>query len=121
MFCDPDVDGQAAGIAGVEEMGYADGRWTATRELNGDQSDQGRALLMDAHAFRVYRVRLYAYPRGQAKPQGGGGPRPVPVVGSVALDGGGQRQHESDDSSDHAGGGEDRQDVDLGNQPDSGR
>ncbi len=64
----PDADGQAAGLAGIEQMEYADGKWTATRELNGDQSDQGRALLMDAHAFRVYRVRLYAYPRGQAKP-----------------------------------------------------
>ncbi|MGA7523645.1 MAG: DUF5597 domain-containing protein [Acidobacteriaceae bacterium] len=65
---DPDVDWQAAGIAGIEQMAYADGRWAVTRELNGDQSDQGRALLMDAHAFHVYRVRLYAFPRGQAKP-----------------------------------------------------
>ncbi|MFZ0630181.1 MAG: DUF5597 domain-containing protein [Acidobacteriaceae bacterium] len=65
---DPDMDNQAAGIAGIEQMAYTDGKWTVARELNGDQSDQGRALLMDAHAFRVYRLRLYAVPRGQAKP-----------------------------------------------------
>ena len=65
---DPDADGQVAGIAQIEQIEWADGKWVATRELNGDQSDQGRALLMDPHAFRVYRVRLYAYPRGQAKP-----------------------------------------------------
>ena len=65
---DPDVDSQAAGIAGIEQMAWSDGKWVAARELNGDQSDQGRALLMDPHAFRVYRVRLYAIPRGQARP-----------------------------------------------------
>jgi hypothetical protein len=65
---DPDVDEKSAGIASIEPMAWADGRWAATRELNGDQSDQGRALLMDAHAFRVYRVRLYADPRVPAKP-----------------------------------------------------
>lgn len=65
---DPDMDNQAAGIAGIEQMAYAAGKWTVARELNGDQSDQGRALQMDAHAFRVYRLRLYAVPRGQAKP-----------------------------------------------------
>ncbi len=30
--------------------------------MNGDQSDQGRELLLDAHAIRLYRVRLYSYP-----------------------------------------------------------
>lgn len=65
---DPDVDGQAAGIARIERMAWADGKWVATRELNGDQSDQGRALLMDPHAFHVYRVRLVAYRRTPAQP-----------------------------------------------------
>lgn len=65
---DPDADGQASGIAQIEQMQFADGSWVAARELNGDQSDQGRALLMDGHAFHVYRVRLYAYSRGRANP-----------------------------------------------------
>jgi hypothetical protein len=30
--------------------------------MNGDQSDQGRQLLMDPHAIHLYRVRLYHYP-----------------------------------------------------------
>lgn len=65
---DPDVDAQEAGIAQIQQMEWTDGKWVASRELNGDQSDQGRALLMDAHAFRVFRVRLYAFPRTQARP-----------------------------------------------------
>ena len=58
---DPDVDNQQAGIASIEEGWYADGRWVTERRLNGDQSDQGRELLMDPHAFHVYRVKLYTY------------------------------------------------------------
>ena len=49
-------------------MEWTDGKWVVSRELDGDQSDQGRALLMDAHAFWVYRVQLYAVPPSQAKP-----------------------------------------------------
>jgi len=59
---DPDTDRQIAGIAGIEQLSYADGKWTTARVLNGDQSDQGRRLLMDSHDFHVYRVKLYAYP-----------------------------------------------------------
>ncbi len=58
---DPDVDGQMAGIAGIEQMDYSGGKWVPVRVLNGDQSNQGRELSMDAHEFRVYRVRLYTY------------------------------------------------------------
>jgi hypothetical protein len=60
---DPDVDGQVAGIAGIERLAYVDGKWTPVEVENGDQSDQGRGLLMDAKAFGVYRVRLYTYSR----------------------------------------------------------
>lgn len=60
---DPDVDAQVAGIAKIEQMALVDGKWVAVEPLNGDQSDQGRGLLMDAHEFRVYRVRLYTYNR----------------------------------------------------------
>lgn len=59
---DPDTDNRIAGIASIEQLAYAEGKWTTARVLNGDQSDQGRALLMDAHTPTVYRVRLYAYP-----------------------------------------------------------
>ena len=62
FFRDPDVDNQLAGIASIEEGSWSGGHFAATEPLNGDQSDQGRALLMDAHQVRLYRVHLYAYP-----------------------------------------------------------
>ena len=58
---DPDTDRQIAGIASIEQLSYAGGKWTTARVLNGDQSDQGRRMLMDGQEFHVYRVRLYAY------------------------------------------------------------
>jgi Domain of unknown function (DUF5597)/Beta-galactosidase len=58
---DPDTDNRIAGIAAIEQLRYAEGKWTTARVLNGDQSDQGRALLMDAHTPTVYRIHLYAY------------------------------------------------------------
>jgi beta-galactosidase GanA len=58
---DPDVDEQMAGIASIEQMTDAGRQWVTEGVLNGDQSDQGRALLMDAHEFRVYRVKVYTY------------------------------------------------------------
>ena len=60
---DPDTDNQLAGIASFEEGSFADGRFTPSRVLNGDQSDQGRRLLLNPRAFHVYRVRLYTAPR----------------------------------------------------------
>lgn len=60
---DPDVDDQIAGIARIEQVSRHNGQWVTERELNGDQSDQGRALLMDADAVHLYRVTLYATPR----------------------------------------------------------
>jgi hypothetical protein len=58
---DPDVDHQIAGIASIEQVSNADGKWVTVRQLNGDQSNQGRELSMDPHEFRVYRVKLYTY------------------------------------------------------------
>ena len=58
---DPDTDNQVAGISSIDQLTYTDGKWTMAQRLNGDQSDQGRALLMDPHRFRVYRVKLYTY------------------------------------------------------------
>lgn len=63
---DPDTDNQAAGIAAIDRLAFVNGNWVAQERLNGDQSNQGRQLLMDAHAFHVYRVRLYTYAREQA-------------------------------------------------------
>lgn len=62
---DPDVDNKIAGIAGIDQLAFVNGNWAVERRLNGDQSNQGRQLLVDAHAFHVYRVRLYTYARPQ--------------------------------------------------------
>lgn len=59
---DPDVDDGIAGIAGIARLTWKNGRWTVAEQMNGDQSDQGRELLMDPHALRLYRVSLYTYP-----------------------------------------------------------
>jgi hypothetical protein len=59
---DPDVDNRLAGIAGIARLAWKDGTWTVAEQMNGDQSDQGRELLMDAHTIHLYRVRLYSYP-----------------------------------------------------------
>lgn len=59
---DPDVDAGIAGIESVEEVSRASGHWTTERRLNGDQTNQGRQLLMDAKRPHIYRVRLYSMP-----------------------------------------------------------
>src|SRR5215469_3428614 len=59
---DPDVDSGIAGIASVEQVTRHDRKWTTERWLNGDQTNQGRELLMDPHQPSIYRVRLYAIP-----------------------------------------------------------
>ncbi|HEV2271030.1 MAG TPA: DUF5597 domain-containing protein [Steroidobacteraceae bacterium] len=59
---DPDVDDHLAGIAGIARLAWKDGRWIVAQQMNGDQSDQGRALLMDANAIHLYRVSLYHVP-----------------------------------------------------------
>ena len=59
---DPDIDQQISGIASIEQVSGGDGGWAIERRLNGDQSDQGRELLMDARKFQIYRVRLFAHP-----------------------------------------------------------
>lgn len=57
---DPDSDSNIAGIASVEQVSRASGQWTIERRLNGDQTDQGRQLLLDPHAPHLYHVRLYS-------------------------------------------------------------
>ena len=57
---DPDVDSGIAGIESVEQVSRASGQWTTERRLNGDQTNQGRQLLLDPHRQRIYRLRLYS-------------------------------------------------------------
>jgi hypothetical protein len=60
---DPDADARVAGIASIEEVSRSGAEWKVERRLNGDQSNQGRQLSMDAREVRIYRVRLYAATR----------------------------------------------------------
>jgi beta-galactosidase GanA len=57
---DPDVADGIAGIESVEQVSRASGQWTIERRLNGDQTDQGRQLLLDPHQLHFYHVRLYS-------------------------------------------------------------
>jgi hypothetical protein len=63
---DPDTDNRLAGIASIDQMIWKNGQWVVDEPLNGDQSNQGRQLLMDTHQVHVYRVKLFSYPRGVA-------------------------------------------------------
>jgi hypothetical protein len=44
----------------VEQVSRASGQWITETRLNGDQTNQGRQLLMDPRRQRIYRVRLYS-------------------------------------------------------------
>jgi hypothetical protein len=57
---DPDVGTGIAGIESVEQVSRASGRWTTEWRFNGDQTNQGRQLLLDPHRQHMYRVRLYS-------------------------------------------------------------
>ena len=63
MTRDPDTDARVAGIASIEEVSRTGTAWHVERRLNGDQSNQGRQLSMDANQIRIYRVHLYAAER----------------------------------------------------------
>ncbi len=60
---DPDTDNKISGIASIEEMSRSANGWVVMRRLNGDQSNQGRQLLMDPHRMAIFRVKLYAVDR----------------------------------------------------------
>ncbi|HWY69333.1 MAG TPA: DUF5597 domain-containing protein [Terriglobales bacterium] len=60
---DPDLDSGIAGIEGVEQVTRADGKWITERRLNGDQTNQGRQLMLDPHQPHIYRLRLYSITR----------------------------------------------------------
>jgi hypothetical protein len=57
---DPDADTKIAGIASVEQVSRVSGQWTTERRLNGDQTNQGRQLLLAPHRPHIFRVRLYS-------------------------------------------------------------
>jgi Domain of unknown function (DUF5597)/Beta-galactosidase len=57
---DPDVDTGNVGIESIEQVSRASGRWTTEMRLNGDQTNQGRQLLLDPHRQHIYRLRLYS-------------------------------------------------------------
>lgn len=61
IYRDPDADDQLAGIAAVEQVTKRDDKWIVERELNGDQTNQGRELQMSAQEVHVYRLKLYSY------------------------------------------------------------
>lgn len=62
---DADVDAGIAGIESVEQVSRTAGQWVTERRLNGDQTNQGRQLMLDAYRTQIYRVRLYSIPREQ--------------------------------------------------------
>jgi hypothetical protein len=57
---DADVDSRIAGIESVEQVSRSSGQWITERRLNGDQTNQGRQVLLDPHRQHIYRVRLYS-------------------------------------------------------------
>lgn len=65
---DADVDAGVAGIESVEQVARLSGQWATIRRLNGDQTNQGRQVLMDAHRPQIYRVRLYTAFQEQRQP-----------------------------------------------------
>jgi len=60
---DPDVDAGIAGIESVEQVSRRSGQWITEKRLNGDQTNQGRQLMLDPHRPNIYRVRLYSLMR----------------------------------------------------------
>ena len=67
---DPDVATGIVGIETVERVSRVSGQWITEERLNGDQTNQGRQLLLDAHLRHIYRVRLYSIGLNDAVPAG---------------------------------------------------
>ncbi|MGV7206561.1 DUF5597 domain-containing protein [Oxalobacteraceae bacterium A2-2] len=49
------------GIRQATEGVYRHGAWQPGRWLNGDETHQGRQLMLRTDAFSIQRVRLYRY------------------------------------------------------------
>lgn len=52
-----------AGIDSIWEGRFVNGTWVPGRNLNGDDDNQGRYLVMPAGQFTIRRVQLYTYGR----------------------------------------------------------
>jgi hypothetical protein len=66
---DPDSDAAIAGIASIEQVSRVRGEWQTDKRLNGDQTNQGRQLLLDPHQPHIYHVQLYSVlPETSARP-----------------------------------------------------
>jgi hypothetical protein len=65
---DPDTDNKIAGIATIEEVTRDGEGWRIVRRLNGDQSNQGRQVSMDAHRMEILHVKLYSVDRSISQP-----------------------------------------------------
>jgi hypothetical protein len=60
-FASNSTDDPIAGIASIDEGGFANGRWVAGRRLNGDEDHQGRHLRLVPGQFGIQLVKLYRY------------------------------------------------------------
>jgi hypothetical protein len=54
-------DGAHAGLAAVDEGGYAGGKWAAGRRLNGDETDGGKAWRFDSRGLHIEKATLYKF------------------------------------------------------------
>ncbi len=54
-------DGTIAGVAGMEEGTFVDGKWIAGRRMNGDQDHQGRHMDLPGGEYGIQKVKLYLY------------------------------------------------------------
>jgi beta-galactosidase GanA len=61
VFKDAAVPGSQVGIEQATEGEYRDGAWQPGRWLNGDETHQGRQLMLRTDRFSIQRVRLYRY------------------------------------------------------------
>ncbi len=50
-----------AGIGSIEDGNFVDGKWVRGLVLNGDQTNQGRQLILPGNNFSIQKVRLYKY------------------------------------------------------------
>jgi beta-galactosidase GanA len=62
VSADPDMREGVAGITSVEVGSRTHGDWTTTRRLNGDQTNQGRTIMLPDHHVALLRVKLYTIP-----------------------------------------------------------
>ena len=57
----PRNPGSWAGLAGVDEGAFRDGRWVAGRRLNGDETDGGKAWRFDWRGLHIEKCTVYKF------------------------------------------------------------